>query len=148
MFDLGSVEADPKKLAEGSWFEIWREPDTSIDGKPVKAPTDGPCVLIVPYGIAYERAVDDARRPFLERLRERKVTDDDLRQIQGQALGRAVLRGLANIAVGGEVLVWSEAKAIELMSDERWIRLREFVQRAAGNRAAAAAREEEQAKGN
>ena len=146
--DLGSVEADPRKLAEGSWFELWREPDTSLEGKVVAGPTDGPCVLIVPYGIAYERALDEERRPFLERLRERKATDEDLRTIQGRALARAVFRGCVNLSIGGEGVVWSESKAIELMTDERWIRLRELVTRKAADRAASAAREEEQAKGN
>jgi hypothetical protein len=148
MFDLGTVEADPRKLREGVWHEIWREPDSSIGGRPVVAATDGPCVLIVPYGLAYERALDEERRPFLERLRERKASDEDLRQIQGRALARTVFRGCVNISIGGEVVAWSEAKAVELMTDERWIRLREFVAMTAGNRAAAAAREEETAKGN
>jgi len=149
MFDLSTVEADPKKLSGGSYFEIWREPDASISGKPVsEPPADKPWVLVVPFGIAYERALDEARRPFSERLRTRSVTDEDLRKIQGQALGRTTFRGCGNLAVKGETVTWSEAKAVELMTEERWIRLREFVVWAAGNRAASAAQEEEQAKGN
>jgi hypothetical protein len=149
MLDLGTVEADPKKLNEGSYFEIWREPDASINGRPISEPqADKAWVLVVPFGIAYERALDDARRPFAERLRTKTVTDDDLRKIQGQALARSTFRGCGNISMRGEAVVWSEAKAVELMTDERWIRLREFVMWAASNRAASAAREEEEAKGN
>lgn len=148
MFDLGTIEADPKKLADGVWHEIWREPDTSIDGKVVAEPTDGPCVLIVPYGIAYERVMEEEQRPYLERIRERKLTDDDRRKILGRVLARAVFRGCVNITVSGEALKWTEEKAAELMADDRWIRLREFVIRKAGDRKASAAREEAQALGN
>ena len=146
--DLKAVEVDPARLTGGSWFEVWREPDGSLDGRVVDKATEGPCVLIVPYGIAYDRVRDEELRPYAERLRAGKVTDEDIRGINGRVLGRTTFRGCQNLQIGGEPVVWSEAKAIELMTDDRWIRLRELVQRKAADKAAAAAREEAQASGN
>ena len=149
-FDLASVEADPKLLRDGVWFEIWREPDTTIGGRALRdGPLpDKPCVLIVPLGFAYQRALEEAREPYLERLRARAATDADMDAMQGQALAKAVFRGMVNLSVGDEVLAWTEAKAAELMTDPKWIRLREFVQAAAMLKAVTAAREEAQASKN
>lgn len=146
--DLGTIEADPKKLQDGVWFEVWRNPDTSIDGKPVKEPTEGPCVLVVPAGLRLIRIREEEQRPYRERLDAGVATDEDLRKIQGRVLGRAAFRGCHNLEAEGKPIVWSEEKAIELMTDLRWTRLREFVEAAASNRAATAAREEVEAKGN
>jgi hypothetical protein len=145
MLDLKKIEADPAKLRDGVWYEVWFTPERTIDGKPIPEPGEVPCVLIVPYGIAYDRAQDEERRPFLDKIRAGTITDDELRTIAGRVLGRTVFRGMRNISVGGEVIAWSESKAIELMTDTRWIRLREFAESAARNRAAAAMCEEAQA---
>lgn len=149
MFDLGTIEVDPIKLRDGVWFEIWRNQDATIGGRPVAEPGDEKaCVLVVPYGLAFDRVRDEERRPFFEKLNAGTVTDEEARAIHGRALARAVFRGLRNLSINGVQVVWSEAKAVELMTDLRWKHLREFVEAAAANRAATAAREEAQAKGN
>ena len=149
-FDLGTIEADPKKLSEGSWFEIWREPNGTLDARAVDRPTENGCVLIVERGIAYDRVRDEELRPYRDRINVGPpLTDDEVRRLNGRVLGRASFRGCHNLAMpGGEVIVWSEARAIELMTDDRWIRLRELVQRKQEDKAAAAKREEAQATGN
>jgi hypothetical protein len=146
--DLLGIKVDPAKVLGGVWWSIWREPDNRIGGKPVDEPGDGPAVLIVPTLTAYERALDDARRPHLYEIREGKVADKTLRKIQGEALGRAILRDWRGITVGGHPLPWSEEKAVELMTDEAWLTLREFVQTAAQWRAALASQEVAKAAGN
>lgn len=148
VFDLRTVAVDPARLTGGSWFEVWREPDGSLEGRVVDQLADAPAVLIVPYGIAYDRVRDEELRPFAERLRAGKMSDEDVRAINGRVLGRTTFRGCHNLQIGGEPVVWSEAKAIELMTDDRWLRLRELVQRKAADKAASAAREEAQASGN
>jgi hypothetical protein len=146
--DLLGIKVDPAKVAGGVWWSIWREPDNRIGGKSVDDPGEGPALLIVPALTAYERALDDARRPHLYEIREGKVSDAVLRKIQGEALGRAVLRGWRGLVVGGQPLPWSEDKAVELMTDDAWLSLREFVQSAANWRAALAAQEVAKAAGN
>lgn len=151
MLDLTTIEADPEKLRDGVWYEIWRLPDTSIAGKPVPGnePPDGKaCVLVVPLGLAYERAFDKEREPHREEIRGGHATEELLNAIAGRTLGRVVLRGWTNIGKGTEEIVYSEKAAIDLMTDQRWIRLREFVESAARDRSGARAHEEEQAKGN
>lgn len=150
MLELNTIKLDPAKLSAGSWWKVWREPDGSIGGEPVYEAKvgDSPAVLVVPQGIAYERVQEEERKPHLEAIRLQVATDDTKRDIYGRTLGRAVLRGWRNLTVGGALLPWSEAKAIELMTDEKWSALREFVGAAAKWKAAAAAREEEQAAGN
>ena len=147
--ELRSIAADTRKLNEGAWFELTADRTNKvIDGVPVPGPTDGPCILVVPFGIAYSRAMEEARRPFLERLREKVETNQDAITITGQALARAVFRGCVNLTIDGQAVVWTEQKAVELMTDQQWVWLRECVERKAGERAPYAAREEEQAKGN
>lgn len=142
MLDLDGVRMDPTKLRNGNWWAIWKELDLSISGKPMSGPNDGPCVLVVPQGLAWERALDAAREPFLERIREGKLTEEESRTIQGKALAKAVFRDCRNLSIRGEPIVWSEEKAIELMTDPQWLSLQEFVLVASRHRAASAAREE------
>lgn len=150
MFDLDSVELDPAKLHGGVYWHVWRESDGGISGKPVPAaPEAKPWMLIVPGGFALERALDEERRMFVDRLRSGgKLTDEESLGVFARAYARAVLRGWGNMARGGHVIPYSQEKAVELLLDDRWRRVREFVVRAAQDLAAAAAREEEQAAGN
>lgn len=149
MFDLSSVKLDPVKLERGTWWEVFRTADGRIDGTYVETPDpDKPAMLIVPAGIAYERALDEAQEPYLSAIRDGKLSDVDRLKIQGQALSRSVLRGWQNISMRGEPIVWTEDKAAELLCDAAWQSLHDFVIGAARIRAAAAAREEDAAAGN
>lgn len=146
--DLLSIKVDPAKVSGGVWWEIWREGDGRITGKVVAEPADRPCVLVAPALVAYERAMDAARAPHLSTIRDGKATDATLRAIHGEALGKAVLKDWRNLTVGGQPLPYSEAKAVELMTEEAWLSLREFVVDASRYRAALAAEEVAKAAGN
>lgn len=149
MLDLSTVKLDVAKLERGCWWEVHRADDGSIAGKVVDEPSaDATALLIVPAGLAYERALDEAREPFLDKIRDKSIDDDTRRKIMGEALGKAVLRGWRNLTMHGKPLEWSEQQAIELLSGLAWSSFYEFVQWAASVRAAAAAKEEAAAAGN
>ena len=99
-------------------------------------------------GTAYERAIDEARKPFLHEIRDGKASDATLRTIQAHALAKAALRGWQGLTMGGEAIAYSEAKALELLADPAWTWMHEFVMRAAQFRAASLATEEAKAAGN
>jgi hypothetical protein len=150
MLDLHAIKADPAKLLHGSWWKVWPSPASVIDGEPVKErpPETEAAFLIVPIGVAYERALDEARKPHLDEIRDRKASDATLRQIQAQALAKVALRGWQGLTMGGEPIAYGEAKAAELLADPAWTWLHDFVLRAAQFRAATLAAEEAKAAGN
>ena len=148
MFDLASVKVDGDKLHNGVWWEVHREPDGTIGGTVVQNPTDNGCLLIVPMGSVYERALEEARKPYLPLIRADRITDEDARDIMATALSAAVLRDWCNILVQGKPLPYSQEQARQLLAAEQWLALREFVIRAAQHRGSVLALEEEQAKGN
>jgi hypothetical protein len=146
--DLSHIELAPEKLARGCYWEIWREANGTLGGQPIAAPAKAPWLLIVPRGITYERAVRDEEAPHRERLRDDKVPAEERFAWLCRAHGRVTLKGWGNLQEGGVDLPWSETKAIELMLDDRWKALREFVLVAFGHLAAAAKQEVEKAEGN
>lgn len=149
MFDLNSVRVDPAKVAGGVWWRIWRSDDGYLLGAPCAADSTDPRLLIVPIGVAFERAREEEQRPFLDRIRAKTITDDDLRDIDGRALARTVWRGSANLgSKSNGPWTWTEDGAAALLNDPGMLPLRRFVERVAGNLAAAAAEEEAQAQGN
>jgi hypothetical protein len=150
MLDLHAIKADPSKLLNGSWWRVWPSPGSVIDGEPVRdrPPETDAAFLIVPFGVAYERALDKARKPFMHEIRDGKADDVTLRQIQAQALAEAALKGWQGLTMGGEAIPYSEEKAIDLLSSPAWTWLHDFVHRAAQFRAASLAVEEAKAAGN
>lgn len=147
-FNLDGIAIDLKKLEHGVIWEVHREPDGSIGGRPVPAPTANACLLVVPFGAAYERARDAAMAPFVHLDRSGRMTEPERRQVLAEALGRAVLRGMWNFVRAGKPIDWTEQRGIELLSDPEMLSLREFVQRAAGHRAALLAHIEEESSKN
>lgn len=149
MLDLSTVELDPAKLSKGCYWTVWREQNGALAGRPIAGPGDGVWLLIVPQGIAFDRALDEERRPHLESLRSGKgLSDAETAAIVNRAHGRATLKGWGGLVAHGEPIPFSEAKAIEFMTDDRWKAVRDFVVMASGHQAAAAKAEEEQAAGN
>lgn len=146
--ELESIKLDPLKLERGSWWAIRRQADGSIAGEPGDFQDKVPALLIVPVGLAYERALEAAREPHLEAIRAGKLSDDARREIHAQALAAAVLRGWCGLTLGGQPLEWTEDKARELLANVAWRPFYDFVSWASGVLAAAAAREEEAAAGN
>lgn len=149
MFDLNSIAVDPAKVAGGVWWRIWRSDDGYLLGEPCAADSTEPRLLIVPIGVAFERAREEALRPVLERVRSKTITDDELREIDGRVLAQTAWRGAANLGNQKQgPWTWTEDGAAALLNDPGMIPLRRFVERAAGNLAAAAAEEEAKAQGN
>ena len=148
MFDLASVKVDTDLLHNGVWWEVHRESDGTIGGTVVHNPTENGCLLIVPMGAMYERALEAARKPYLPLIRADRITDEDARDIMATALSAAVLKDWRNVTVKGQPLPYSQEQAKQLLADEQWLALREFVIRAAQHRGSLLALEEEQARGN
>jgi hypothetical protein len=148
MFDLSKVEIAPSKLSGGVYWHIYREPDGTLGGRVVTGPTEDGCLLIVPMGLAYERKLEEARKPYLQAIRAGRLTDQEGRDMIAEALAGTVLAGWWGIKAHGAEVPFSVEKAKELLADERWLALREFVLRAAQHRGSLLANEEEEARGN
>lgn len=148
MFDLGRVEIDPKKLETGVWWSIYRDSDGGLAGRIVKEPTEDGCLLIRPMGTEYERKVEEVREPYLAAIRAGRVTDDESVKLLAMSLAGTVLADWRNISIQGEPVPYSVQKAVELLSDKRWLSLREFVVQAGQRRAAVLAELDRQAEGN
>lgn len=149
-FDLQTVAVDSQKLRDGIWWELRRESDGSLGGVVVPAPTAQGCVLVRQRGLAYERAVDKAQQPRVGALAASDTPEEEreriVRAIEAEAIAETVLLDWRNLTIGGADVPFSVDKAAELMRDERWMALREFVQRASLHRASVL--EEAQAQGN
>lgn len=145
--DLASVAVDPAKMAGGVHWRIWRADDGAIAGKPIDGPEAGPWLLIVPRGIALDRALRDEETPHRDKIREGKVDEAERLAMTWRAHGRATLRGWGNLSLRGQDVPYSEAMAVELMTAPQWAAVREFVLVAYGHLAAAQVREVQGAAG-
>jgi len=149
MFDLDSVAIDAQKAKGGVWWELRRESSGHIRGVVVKEPTANGCVLIAPLiGIRYERALDEARRPYLSKINDGQLSEEDFRKIQAAAMADCVLLDWRNISSAGVEISYSKQKAYEMLADIRWTALFDFVDSAARNRASILLNEEVDARGN
>lgn len=147
-FDLAKIAIVPERLHKGVWYEVYRDATGRLEGRVIPAPSDNGCVLIIPMGAAYDRALEDAQRPHLALLRERKADPQTMREIEAQALAGVVLADWRNLTIRGEPVEFSVELARKLLADLEWLGLREFVQTAGQHRGALLALEEEQARGN
>ena len=148
--DLQSIESDPVKLAKGCYWRVRRENDGTISGSPIDGPDpEVAWLLLVPRGIAFDRALEDEMVPTRAARREGEVlSPEEEWRITGRAHGRATVKGWGNLSIGGEPLPFSEGKAIELMTEPRWRALQDFVRLTHHHLAAAAKKEEAKALGN
>ena len=97
---------------------------------------------------AETRALEEARRPFLLEIRDKRITPADERKILAQAVAQTLWRGVQNITVGGQPLVFRVAEAAQMLAQPAWLNLLEFIIRTATDRAALLADEETRAAGN
>lgn len=153
MLEMNATKLDLKKVDGGCWWEIRMLEGGVIAGDPVDTPADGvPAVLLVPVGQGYERQLERERAPHLVELRRDDLADAERERLQcltaGTAAAKKVVRGWQSIQFDGEIVPWSEAAAIELLSNREWRNLLDFSVVTACERKAALAREEEQAAGN
>lgn len=145
--DLQAVAVDPSKMLGGVHWRIWRGSDGAIAGNPIDGPEAGPWLLIVPRGIAFDRALREEQAPHLDKIREGRMAEDERLALVWRAHGRATLRGWGNLSLRGADVPYSEAMAVELMTAPQWAAVREFVLEAYGHLAAAQVREANNAAG-
>lgn len=153
MADLLGIAIEPK-LLDGVWWDITDALQRVGHAYPCtdrNQPTPGrACVLLVPMGEDYRRAVHDLQRPHLLTIRANKgvVPPEVFDAVRPHALARAVLRGWSGLTLGGSEVPYSQEKAIEILSDKRLELFTRLIENCASNDAALLAQEEEQAQGN
>lgn len=147
--ELNRIKLDTDKLERGVWWQIEATQDGRVTGEPVPEPKDGEASLLIrPIGTAYQRALEDAQAPHREAIRAGKLDPALRRQIMAEALAAAVLVDWRGLTLSGEALAYDAETATNLLGDESWLSLAEFVTDVASFRAAALAAEEEAASGN
>lgn len=147
--DLNTCKLDEAKLAGGVWWALSRNPDGTLSGVPVRGqPGDVPAVLIRPAGVEFERALEEARRPFLLDIRDKRLSAADERQILAQATAKALWVGCHNLTVGGQPLAYRVADAARMLADPAWTNLLDFILVTARDKASLLADEEARAAGN
>jgi hypothetical protein len=147
--ELNGSLCDERKIASGVWWEIHINPDGTFGGKPMPGdPGDQPALLIRPRDEQWDRAIEDARRPHLIEIRDRRLDPQKEREMTARAIAVALWRGAQNVTVGGSPFVWSEDRAARMLAERRWWNLADFILAVSMDRAALAADEERKASGN
>lgn len=145
--DLLSIAADPVLLSGGVWWDF----QTRLPCAPKTAPhAEHFCVLVVPFGVAYDREVHELSLPHADEIRRNKgrMPDEIDSQVRAIALGRHVLKGWSNAELGGKALAFSPDTAAKMLADPKWYFLRGFIESAARSEQALLLEEERQAAGN
>lgn len=145
--NLDDIAVDPALLDGGVWWDFQTKEPCVPKTKPHASHF---CLLVVPYGNAHARALDELRAPHLDEIRRNKgrLPDDLAAAVRGAAIARTVLKGWANAEMGGQPLPFSVAKAEELLASPRWTLLRQFIESAAANEFALLEMEEAEAAKN
>lgn len=149
MLNINKGRIDPDKVTNGVYWSLVIEADGTFSAKPVsRPPSSVGWLLTVPPGVAYDRALEDARRPYLDKVRSGTQTDDEEAVIIGTALAKGVLRGWGNLTVGTEPLPYSQEKAVEILTSRTWDNFRQLLIAIARDRKGLLLDEEEKAAGN
>lgn len=151
LFELSAGKLDAKRITEGIWWSIRRDPVLGFDGERlVCKPTETPAVLVRPIGdgIEWQRALEDAQRPYRVEIREGRLSPELQRKTVAEAMARVLWRDCVNLTQGGAPFVWTEADAAKLLAAPEWLQFHEFIFRKASDRAALHAEEEAKASGN
>lgn len=147
--DLNSIKLDARKLTGGVWWAVERLPDGKLGGYALRGdPGDKPALLIRPFGVEFQRAMDAAQRPYLIEIRDRRLSPEIELQIAAEVMAETVWIGAQGLKVQGEPFVYDKAKAAKMLADPTWVSLRELIQTLAQDRSAALADEEAKALGN
>lgn len=147
--DLNCIKLSSKKLTDGVWWELERLADGTLGGRPMPGePGETPALLIRPAGVEFERALENARRPHLIELREKRLSADVERAVLAHALAETVWAGSHRVTINGSELVWSKDVARNMLQDPQWGYLLDMILVCSRDRAAALAAEEEKAAGN
>jgi hypothetical protein len=147
--DLNTCKLDAGKLSGGVWWLLSRQPDGTLSAVASRGEhEDRPAVLVCPIGVEYERALEEARRPYLLEIRDRRLLPADERAILAQAVAQTLWKGARNLTVGGQPLVYRVAEAAQMLAKPEWTNLLECILRIAQDRAALLADEEARAAGN
>lgn len=155
--ELNEGRLDAKKIEDGVWWSLRLEqgPDgVYFDGDPLpcQPPTEQPAVLIryVGDGIEFDRALDDARRPYRAEMREKdgRLSPENERKTVAEATARVLWRGCQGLTIGGQLWKWSEPEAAKLLALREWWKLSDFISRKARVRSVLEIHEEAKASGN
>lgn len=152
MLNLNKLKIDPKKRADGTYWGL----NVTEDGKIYADSIPGPSVKsgwvkVVVAGLAFDRAVGEAQKPFIQKVREgKRLTPSDEAMIEGQALiDGEVLVDWGNLVIGSEDLgAFTPEKGKALLCDPAWETLRLMIRQIAENRRALLADLDDQAEGN
>lgn len=150
MLNLNVTKLDPAKLEHGQCWEIFVGPDGILTAHPIPGPhpTKG-WVRVAPPRSQYVRALEDARRPYIDELREGRLTVKQEAAIDGTALVRGgILTGWGNILIGSDRLEYSEENALLILTNPAWANFRGLISAIAENRKALLDQQDENAVGN
>lgn len=152
LFDLSAGKLDAKRIADGIWWSIRRDPVLGFDGDrlPGKPTEEVPAVLIRPIGdaIEWQRALEEAQRPYRVEIREGRLSPDLQRKTVAEAMARVLWRDCVNLTRDGQPFTWTEQDAAKLLAAPEWLQFHEFIYRKASDRAALHQDEEVRASGN
>jgi hypothetical protein len=149
MLELNHAKLDVAKVANGVWWAIHVNADGTIGGEALRgAPGDKPALLIRPMGVEWERALDEARRPHLNDIRNKTLAPEVDREIVAKAAANSLWLDVANITIGGEPLKLSKERAATMLASPAWWNLCDFILAVSRDRQSLVAQEEEKAAGN
>ena len=151
VFNLNRTKLDPEKLEGGQHWEVLiNTADGTLSAQPIPGPhPKNGWLLIAPPGLAYVRAVDEARGAFLREFREGTLSVRQQALIEGRSLvDGLVLRGWGNLCIGSQPLPFSREAAMEILTDPAWQNLRQLVLAIADNRKALLDQMDAEAEGN
>lgn len=153
---LDSIALDTDLLKSGVWWDF----STRMPCPGNKPHGDHGCLLIVPaIDSGFRQELETLMLPYAEMLRKKPDADeaqhhaDALEAVRwtvtAKALARKVLVGMANWERSdGTPIEYTADEGAKILSDKRFLALRQFVENASAETEAARSREEEQAAGN
>lgn len=153
---LDSIALDTGLLKAGVWWDY----STRLPCPGNKPHSDHGCLLIVPaIDSGFRAELDAILLPYAEMMRKKPDANDAQQHADAvaavvwtstaKAMARKVLVGMANWERSdGTPIQYDAEEGTRILSDKRFLALRQFVENAAAETEAARVREEEQAAGN
>lgn len=137
---LADLTIDVARSDAGVWWNYQtRQPCAG------NKPTDGAfCVRVRPLADQFHNAMRDAMAPFVLAMRRGKADEGEAKTAIARVWASEVLIDWAGL----DDVLFSQAKAVEFMADDRFRLIREFVEQAARAEWAYLADAEKEAQGN
>lgn len=112
---------DEKKLTDGVWHVIEPTTDYAVD----EAAINGQCAVLVASmdSPAYRQAIERKLKPSVMR---RGQADAAVRErVTNEAIAETIILDWRNWVIAGEHVPYSHAKALEFLTQPKWVRLRD-----------------------